>query len=56
MSFREYEVKHKPLFASMKRAHQALSKPHAAACSPDAFFDYLEGRYGVESVVRILVP
>lgn len=48
MSFREYEVKHKPLFASMKRAHQALSKPHATACSPDAFFDYLECRYGVE--------
>lgn len=49
MSFREYEVKNKPLFASMKRAKTALLKEHAKACSIDSFFAYMEKRYGVDS-------
>ena len=49
MSFREYEVKNKPLFASMKRAKTALLKEHAKACSIDSFFPYMEKRYGVDS-------
>ena len=49
MSFREYEVRKKPLFASTKRARSALSKTHPEPCSYDEFFDYLEQTYGIEA-------
>jgi len=50
MSFREYEIRNKPLFASMKWANKALSKEHAAACDIKEFFDYLERRYGKDTL------
>lgn len=45
MSFGEYEIKNKPLFASMKYAKVALQKEHVEACSIETFFDYLKKRY-----------
>ena len=48
MSFREYEMKKKPLFASMHRAKDALSKKRCPPCSIKTFFDYLENRYGAD--------
>ena len=48
MSFREYEIRNKPLFASMKRAREALLKPHNNTCSVDDFFAYLENNYATE--------
>ena len=48
MSFREYEIRNKPLFASMKRAREALLKPHNNTCSVDGFFAYLENNYAAE--------
>lgn len=46
MSFREYEIRNKPLFASLKRAKAALSKTKKNACSIDDFFNFLESQYG----------
>lgn len=46
MSFREYEIKHKPLFASMKRAKTALLKAKNEPLTIPDFFSYLEERYG----------
>ena len=48
MSFREYEIKHKPLFASMKRAKEALSKEHSKPCDIESFFDYMEEHFGAD--------
>lgn len=48
MSFREYEIKHKPLFASMKRAKEALSKEHSKPCDIESFFDYMEENFGAD--------
>lgn len=48
MSFGEHEIKNKPLFASMKRAKVALRKEHQKACSVDAFFEYMERKYGAD--------
>ena len=48
MSFREYEIRNKPLFASMKRARESLLKPHKNICSADDFFAYLESNYATE--------
>ena len=49
MSFREFEIKHKPLFASMKRAKAALAKKQCIPCDIDSFFDYLEDQYGSDT-------
>ena len=49
MSFGEYEVKSKPLFASMKRARIALNKRDIEACTVADFFIYLKKRYNEDS-------
>lgn len=49
MSFREFEIKHEPLFASMKRAKAALAKKQCTPCDIDSFFDYLEDQYGLDT-------
>lgn len=46
MSFRQFEIKEKPLFASMRRAKVALAKRQCLPCDVKAFFDYLENQYG----------
>lgn len=46
MSFGEFEIKNKPLFASMKRVKSAYLKNFANACSIMKFFSYLEKLYG----------
>lgn len=48
MSFNEYEIRNKPLFASMKRAREALLEPHNKAHDIDSFFAYLENNYATE--------
>lgn len=48
MAFREFEIKKKPLFASMHRAKAALSKKKYAPCDIGCFFDYLEERYSLD--------
>lgn len=49
MSFREFEVRKKPLFSSMKRAKEALSKEHNTPCNFNSFFNYMEKLYGPSS-------
>jgi len=49
MGFREYEVRNKPLFASMRRAKAALSQKQCTPCEIDYFFDYIETHYDVDS-------
>lgn len=49
MAFREFEIKYKPLFASMRRAKAALAKKHCSSCDVSSFFDYIEKRYGTDA-------
>lgn len=49
MAFREFEVREKPLFASLRRAKSALIKKQLPPCDTEAFFDYLEKQYGLDA-------
>lgn len=50
MSFREFEIKKKPLFASMRRAKAALAKKQCPPCDIRSFFDYIENQYGLDAL------
>ena len=49
MAFREFEIKHKPLFASMHKAKVALTKKLCTPCEVSSFFDYIENKYGLNA-------
>ena len=50
MAFREFEIKKKPLFASMRRAKAALAKKQCLSCDITSFFDYIENQYGLDAL------